>query len=530
MAQRLTSASKSIERLRFWCLGAVVVTVIGFALSLVLGNLNQDEGWYLYAARQILRGEFPHFDFFFTQGSLMPLFYAAFAWLWSPMGILGGRLFTALLSLTALFIGSEIVAKSCRRPVDCWIARLALWSFLGLNLYHSYFTTIPKSYALCTLLLAVVFWLLSDVVPRRGMVAWKVALAGFLLALVADVRLSQGILLPTIGIWFLLNRKQVGTHSWLWFGVGGGVGLLCAFGPELLFCPEGFFAANSFHAQRSSMGLIAKVGSLARLIRFYPILTLVLVCLGVQWCTARGAFKRPGDRMCLMSLWLSSALALALVHLLAPVPYDDYQVPTMFPLGMVAALGFVALPFDSFKLVLVKTFAISAMLVTMAGSPMAQAWVVLRQDCFWMVLKKEPDLFALRRAAHLVREAVAQRHLPSVLWTQDTYLAVEAGMQVPRRLEMGPFGFTATHLSHDDFYLTRERLSSDETFENIGIAAWSGYTFLLSAPEMQDLRNFRGTNYQEQALAILRKTYPEVIAVIPDFGQQNTPLVIAVKP
>ena len=47
---------------------AVVAAVILSAANLYLGDLNQDEGWYLYAAQLVASGQWPHIDFAFTQG------------------------------------------------------------------------------------------------------------------------------------------------------------------------------------------------------------------------------------------------------------------------------------------------------------------------------------------------------------------------------------------------------------------------------------------------------------------------------
>jgi len=41
-------------------------------LAVWWGSLNQDEGWYLYAAQMVRDGKFPYHDFFFTQGPALP--------------------------------------------------------------------------------------------------------------------------------------------------------------------------------------------------------------------------------------------------------------------------------------------------------------------------------------------------------------------------------------------------------------------------------------------------------------------------
>ena len=63
---------------RYWFLAAFGFVVLAFA-AVWLGALNQDEGWYLYAARLVSEGKTPYRDFFYTQAPVMPIVYAAFA-------------------------------------------------------------------------------------------------------------------------------------------------------------------------------------------------------------------------------------------------------------------------------------------------------------------------------------------------------------------------------------------------------------------------------------------------------------------
>ncbi len=505
-------ADGTLVALRRWCVGAMVATAGIFAVTLLLAGLNHDEGWYLYAARQVLRGQWPHLDFFFPQGVLHPLVYAAFGWLWSPLGILGGRLFSALLTFTALCLAGEAVMRCCRREVDAWMARLLLWSFLGFNVWFVTFTAIPKAYALCLLAIAAMLRVLAGVQPRRGLGWGSAILAGCLGGMLPGVRLSMGILLPVIGLWLFWRRNWAGERTWLWFGVGGLAGLAVILVPELVLCPKAFLEAQTFHAARAEFGFFGVPGCLARFLRYNPLLALIGLLLAFLWRTGKPALRSFGEGSPNVQLWLCCAGALGLVHLAAPVPYDDYQIPTLLPLAMAVAAGYCAMPFDTFRIAFAKVVAVVALGVTVAGSPLVEGWISLGQDRLWMVLKEEPDLFRLRRAAKLVRTEIDRHRLPNQLLTQDLYLAVEAGVEVPPGYEMGPFmpppceGWLPQPLP--------------------AIAAWSGYTFALQFPAVTPTP-------APQRQALLKQwqaAFPQTLAVIPRFGQQHTELTLSMRP
>lgn len=503
-------AEREAQGLRRWAMAAVALTVACYLANILLGPLNQDEGWYLYAARRLMAGDIPHRDFFFTQGLVMPAVYALLGWLWSPFGVLGGRVVTAILGLTAIFLADGALVSCFRRDDERWTARVALWAFVGLSLWYTYFTAIPKAYALCALGLAGGLRLLTclrtegETDATCGIDPLCAAAAGVLFALLADVRLSMGVLLPVVALWLLWRRAWAGAWTWLWFGLGGGVGALLAFGPELLLWPQAFFETQAFHAARAPMGPLGVAGCVARFLRHNALLAFCGALAAWVWWARRPAPKRPpADRAGFLGLWLCVGLALAAAHLLAPVPYDDYLVPALLPLGMAGAFAFALLPFESMRQALARALLLAAAAVTVAGSPIAEGWFSLGQDRFWVNLKEEPDLMRLRRAAAIARDA-ALRLGTDTIWTQDTYLAVEAGLEVPRGLEMGPF-------------------SKPAPFDASAapLAAWSGYTHALRFPDLTPAPD------RESRLAGLRAAYPRVLAVIPRFGQQHTTLVIA---
>ena len=133
---------------------AIALALVIAEANIVLGNLNLDEGWYLQAAANKAVGKMPYRDFFFTQAPLLPDIYGLLLPLWAPAGVLGGRIVTAVIGLfAALFAASgvRLLVPAPRR----FAASLTVFALLACNVYHSYFTVIPKTSALASLWLTL---------------------------------------------------------------------------------------------------------------------------------------------------------------------------------------------------------------------------------------------------------------------------------------------------------------------------------------------------------------------------------------
>ena len=90
---------------------AVILSILLSATNLFMGSLNQDEGWYLYAAKQITEGRVLYRDFMFTQGPALPYFYGVLFPIIGKFGIEGGRLITALFGLAAAGCAAWLAAR-----------------------------------------------------------------------------------------------------------------------------------------------------------------------------------------------------------------------------------------------------------------------------------------------------------------------------------------------------------------------------------------------------------------------------------
>lgn len=526
---------KGSHRLCLWCAAVLLGggAVVLYAFAVWFGNLNQDEGWYLYAATRVAEGARPYRDFFFTQGPLLPHAYALFSGLWAPFGILGGRILTALMGLS----GCVMAAGLARRAVPTQRAAeagLIAFALTGSNLYHVYFTAIPKTYALASCLLLGGYGMLSLCVSRRRKTRsalscmWALP-AGLLIAFAAGTRLSLGALLPVTALALLVTCRKTGA-AFFWFALGGGVGLALVYGPCLTEAREAFAFGQTYHVSRGGRDLFYLAGSFARTVRAYLPMALLAAALVIFRIFRGGAAGQiaqeepTGVRYqggLWSAIWTLGFLAVFLVHLLSPFPYDDYQVPVM---GLLAAAlaGWAANSTSSGPLrgCLCLFWAVASLLAAFA-SPLAQEWLVRGQDRFWVVRKPRSDLALLRMTARDVRALAEEDRL---LLTQDTYLAVEAGMRVPDGMEMGPFSYFPELRDQDArrfHVMNTRRLSELIASAPCRVAAFSGYGFAVRAPVMDEVPHAE----RQMFFSMLGKHYDRVQEV-PGFGQNGTTLQI----
>lgn len=562
--------------LRRWTLLTAALAILaGYILSVAnlrLGDLNQDEGWYLLAARSVSEGKLPYRDFAFTQGPMLPVVYSVAQPLVAKFGVAGGRMFTIVLgAIAALF--ATYLAGRIAPPRHQHVARAVALTLIAVNVYHSYFTTIVKTYSLCALFLAAGFFALSFVTEKRG---WTfAALGGFLLAAAAATRISSGAALAVTGLVLLFNRRRVGDAVWIGFGIGGALGLALFLGSWLLVAPEGFkFGVFEYHTMRKAgdlmSALVFKAGFIARIGHGWLVAALLLLAL-IIWSLAfprvgksrKQKFQQqenfdddswtdPSDSMLsfwqkdfgkeisarlqrghpiAVAVWVSGAV-ITLVHFIAPFPYDDYQTP-LYPLlcaalaaSLVRAIERVA---DETKIIrasawlLVTVFLGSAFAAGSAPSNMD--WFVRGRDRIWWRMKDAPPLAVLHSAGQVHREMArgcSKNKEQHTLLTQDAYLAVESGLRVPRGLEMGPFSY------FPDF--TDERAAALHVLNRKGLrellkttqapqAAISGYGFSIACPEVSELSK----DEQAELQGLIAARYAPK-GEIQNFGQGNTTL------
>ena len=538
-----------------WLFVAVAAAWLLLSLfNLWMGELNQDEGWYLYAARQLASGHIPYRDFAFTQPPLLPLAYAAFGHWTDAHGILGGRILTWLFGtlgmLAALFAAMRAGPRTAQRLTGglCFV-------LVALNAFQSYFTVVVKTYALASLFLCGGILALSFVGERRG--GRAALLAGLLLAGATAVRISLGAALALGGIYLLLVRGRVRPWAWLDYALSAAAGLVAVLGPFWLMGGDGFrFGVFEYHTLRETGTAFTqfayKAGCLSRLCQdYFPAAAGALALLVAAALHARRHGAPAAESIPVLAdppiatlppgytpfLWTTAAV-LGLVHLSAPFPYDDYFVP-IYPV-FCAAFSATAVRWwhrteqrrfataspglRSARRLALLVFAALLCGLHVIASPRLQESFLAGRDRIWWNLRDQSPIAQLRETAQWVRE-LATADGGTELLTQDTYLAVEANLPVPHGLEMGPFSYypdwprdKAARLGVVNRDMLCELIAGDT---NAPIAALSGYSLSIRCPEVLPVTNDDTLLFR----SLLAKHFDRV-ETVPSFGQAATPLEI----
>ncbi len=518
-------------------IAGLLLGMVWMAAALWFGELNQDEGWYLYAARLVAEGKRPYVDFAGTQGPVLAYFYAlADGWV-QRYGVAAGRFFTAFLGLLATLSVAGMAARHA--PVGRRrFAALLTFALILFTVYQAYFFTIVKTYSLAALLTGLGYLSLSAAWHATSRLSWPAGLAGVLLALAVGTRFSAGVLLPVtvFGLawqgWRFADQRGLYTRRIVWLVAGAGVTLAVVFLPFAVAAPRAlWFALVEYHAGRQAGSMFAllayKAGFLIRMVGAYPVAVLMGIWLVTQKLFFRQEVAVNGDGFSRDDGWVGLLLwsvgMVTLVHLTAPFPYDDYQV-FIYPLGAAAlSLMIVRRAVDEGPLRRLSACVVLGCCMLSVASPVVQGWFMGERDRIWWPLRHEPPLGNLQRTAAVIRALPGARP-GDLLLTQDSYLAVEAGMRLPQGLELGPFSYFpewSDERAAACRVLSRAQMCA--LLENCParIAAFSGYGLIIRAPEIKPLKEAE----QAALWEVVSRRYA-LKAEIAGFGQAGTLLKI----
>ncbi|MCA9919764.1 MAG: glycosyltransferase family 39 protein [Anaerolineales bacterium] len=132
----------------------IIVYVTVSIIYIFYGELNADEGWYLYAGKLVYAGNTPYIDFAFTQTPLLPYVYGFFQNFGSSP-LFMGRIISVLFSSVALIFSIQ-TANKINGPVAGALTA-SLWATFTYGIYYQ---SITKTYALLLFCMSVAIYLL----------------------------------------------------------------------------------------------------------------------------------------------------------------------------------------------------------------------------------------------------------------------------------------------------------------------------------------------------------------------------------
>ncbi len=191
--------------LRWICIltSIAIFLLVGY-YTITFAQLNSDEGWYLYAAKQVYQGQRLHQDFAYSQMPLLPHVYGLGLLLWKS--IYAGRLISFLIfcaSLTLIYKISKETFKS----------ESFLWLLLLFTVYPDsfYFNTVVKTYALTFFFFVLSFyvWISNAKAEAKYPILFFILLLGIFTRLTfAFYAVVVGII-AIIEIWQLKHKSKV---------------------------------------------------------------------------------------------------------------------------------------------------------------------------------------------------------------------------------------------------------------------------------------------------------------------------------
>jgi hypothetical protein len=315
-------------RAKLPCLALAAIVALYVASALVYAEAerpNQDEGWYLYAARLVKGGQRPYRDFAYVQPPLMPYVYGALGGARSVeagrnLGVLFGALAVLLTALAAWRAGAAAGSPGAGLLAA---ALLAFCPFVASQ------QSIVKTYALANACMAGGLLL---ALRARGRPKF-VAAAAAVFSLAALTRNSAATALLAYWLWLAADRER---RHLLAAAVPGGLLL-----PLLFLAPFAFGDAEALrynllghHAEQTGGGnlLLTATVLVGQMAHAAPALaTLVIAGLALQ----RGVPADVEGRAEVDLLALVCGLV-AVGHLVSKHPYQEYQALAM---PAAAALG-----------------------------------------------------------------------------------------------------------------------------------------------------------------------------------------------
>ncbi len=457
------------------------------SLLLVTGQVNGDEGWYLYASKLALRGKKVYQDFSYTQMPLMPYLYGL-PQRFIEGGMYVGRITSVLLSLAACLLG-VLTARKLASRIGASLAVALFGSFT----YGIYYTSIVKTYALVWFFFAVSLFLMSTETRET----LRLSLAGLSAIAACMVRLSAIAFAVVVVGYCFCAAKRTATRVYLFAII------------LLSIAIAGWFIVPDLHAARynllghhlsqwSQTGILDKIldvvtDRIPQMARLFGPQILLLCACGLVVLRSGASVLRTlyGPRMLAISAVGAGALLFGLSHLVTGHWHKEYLVPSCMALLPIVAVVFAR----TYQLRAVTAKQRRVLRLAMIA---ALVWPLLAHRLKHMDLSGgQLPLQEIRQVARFVSD----RSDPSdrLLTLSSLFVAVDADRDVLPGLEMGAFSYCSLTREQAD----RLRLVNSETlleYLQEGVAKVVVLTDL-------DWRKFRNTEVAKDLRSALDRRY-----------------------
>jgi hypothetical protein len=451
-------------------LAVLACAAVGFTFA-HHGVPNNDEGFYAYASREVMRGRIPYRDFAYTQTPVLPYLQGA-AMEVAGFGVRQQRWLNVAWSALALAL---VLAVWRRAGLPPWAGAVLLLCWF---LCHSllYYDTVGKTYALAQLLLLAAAGTLYLRVPAR----LKLLLLSLACVLAVGCRLTAGP--AALLLWLGLGWTERPRIPVLWLV---GVPLLLAvliLGPFVAADPpNALFWCLQCHLESILPRIRLQV--MMESLRAAP--AFVAAAL-IPLATQRSGFPKSGN----VAGWILAAGAVGWIAGVGiPGTYSDYSVPFL-PLVLLGC---------GCSLATASARATALACALLLAASVEGLWLEART----FVAGDYPG--AVERAADYVRRSTVPT---DVVLTPMPEIALGAGRDVFPGLEMGKFGLTgemdprtaaARHL------LTWDRLLQAVDNQEPPIIVLSRYKDANFAWSFPSMRSFTGDARRTFASRLLAK-------------------------
>lgn len=410
----------------------LLLFAVELAFWVLFRLVNLDEGWYLWAGKEVYAGRRLYSDFAYTQTPLLPYVYGLVQLVFGN-GLYVGRILTAILGFGA----GALSAATARRIAGPWAGVLALAFLITTFLAITSFAY-TATYGLTACLLAAAFYLAARL-PAGSKRTWLITAC---LALATAGRLASVVVfLPMAAFLILSAPRGRRLRTALEFALAAALLLALLLGPSILASGRQMaYDIFGFHMDRTTTewrrGVL--ISTLQETVRDFTVPVLVYLAAVADLFIRILRQRRRALEDHALELTLAAAVALLFLAHLVPRTATTYYNVLQAPL--------IAILFGALAIRLLRgsrpRLAGAILTILLVGQVVTQARAVRFYDLTAWPPVNQVEI--VRAAARELNQTVPPG---GKLLTFDPHLALEAGLEIPPGYEMSIFSYRPTWTS-----------------------------------------------------------------------------------